>query len=747
MADTPITRVSARWLVGALMAALAAPAGAHGHGDQAAPTPHTEMSGTGSAAAATALCPGSAMNADHVTSGEFPSQLEKGYILVPFDVPAQIDGAPVTAVRVKYCYDQPDLPVSAVFKNVLDLGLYEPRTDPSRPWGPDEFRGWGGSSHPDVTLSPDGFEAKDGGTTKAFLPGPIPAGEWAAELGAAAIASDLEGNLDNKVAWRLEVDLITDPSFADEPYGTTPCAAGGKCPYDSAPAVGDPGWYSGDFHVHGDHSARQDAPMREVFNYSFCPDPELGSLCSEAGAQPGANLDFITLSDYVGGSSWGEIGRFQEDYPKKLIIRSAEVITYRGHANNHAVTEQADYRTGPVYVRSDDGALVLARGPRPASGLFDFVHAQGGFTQINHPTIFPTLVPGFDFLCRGCPWDYSAGETDYSKVDAIEVATGPAGIKESPQPGPNPFTATAIQFWEDGIDAGGLNSNKIAAVGSSDSHNAGRVNDPLTQAPIGQATTVVRATELSEKGIREGVQAGHTYVKMWGADGPDLRLRADLPGQSEPAGIMGDTVRTDEGATLRASVLNLNRAQAARPGLYTLFLYRNGQPFLAIPLPAGQDNFEFSFPSLGPARYRLQVQRLITGVASIEAISSPIYIEPAGTKPPGPPEESCSLVVRGTAGDDTFRGTSESDAFRGRKGADSVRGRGADDCLNGGRNRDSLRGGPGGDQLRGGGGRDRIHSRDGNRDVVRCGTGRRDRASVDRVDQVGPTCERVRTPR
>ena len=46
----------------------------------------------------------------------------------------------------------------------------------------------------------------------------------------------------------------------------------------------------------------------------------------------------------------------------------------------------------------------------------------------------------------------------------------------------------------------GTNSNHIAAVGSSDSHNAGRTPDPVTQAPIGQATTIVYADELSEPG-------------------------------------------------------------------------------------------------------------------------------------------------------------------------------------------------------------------------------------------------------
>jgi hypothetical protein len=678
---------------------------------------------------------------DQVIQGELSSDLERSYVLVPFEVPAESAGLPVTAVRVKYCYDQPDLPVSAVFKNVLDLGLYEPRDDAGAVWGLPEFRGWGGSSHPDVTLSPDGFEARDGATTKAFLPGSIPPGEWAVELGAAAIATPLEGNTDGKVAWRVEVDFLTDPSFADEPYEQTACAEGGACEYDSTPARGEAGWYAGDFHVHGDHSARQDAPMREVFNYAFCPDPALGSMCDAEGAEPGAGLDFITLSDYVGGSSWREIGRFQSDYPGKLVIRSAEVITYEGHANNHGIAEQADYRTGPIYVRSANGSLDLARPARPASELFDFVHAQGGFTQINHPTIFPTLVPGFDFLCRGCPWDYSDAETDYSSVDAIEIATGPAGLKQPTQPGPNPFTLTAIRFWEDAIDSGGLNSNKIAAVGSSDSHNAGRTNDPVTQAPIGQATTVVRADELSEEGIEEGVQAGHTYVKIFGNDGPDLRLTASAPGLAEPA-IMGDTVKAAS-AEFTAGVSNLNEARAARPGAYALVLYRNDASFLTVPLPPSGDDVEVSFPSLGFARYRLQVQRFASGAASIEAVSSPIYLEPAGEEPPPPPGR-CSTTVRGTSGSDQFMGTRGSDSFRGKGGADRATGKAGQDCLNGGRGPDWIAGGPGEDSLRGGRGRDRVNSADGEADRVVCGAGRADRARVDQLDDVSRSCDRIK---
>jgi Ca2+-binding RTX toxin-like protein len=294
----------------------------------------------------------------------------------------------------------------------------------------------------------------------------------------------------------------------------------------------------------------------------------------------------------------------------------------------------------------------VIRGPRLASEIFDEIHAAGGWTQINHPETFPSEVPTFGSFCRGCSWEYSDPETDYSKVDAIEIANGPAGLQQAPtEPGPNPFTPLAIRFYQHGVDADGVNSNHIAAVGSSDSHKAGESSP--TSSPIGQATTVVYAQELSEQGIQRGVEAGHTYVKLWGNDGPDLRLEAAVDGASDPAAIMGDTVEGNQ-VDFTARVLNLDRAFSARPGNYTLFVLRNGLPFLAIPIPPDeyQDHeFSFSFPSVGPSRYQLQVEREVTGVASIEAFSSPIYHEPlqGGPAPPSAAITDVS-VIEGDSG-------------------------------------------------------------------------------------------------
>ena len=576
-------------LLTVLLAALAAPAQAH-H-----PPPTASLRAT--ALSAQGACTGGAPTTPtRVITGTF-SEAQKGqYMMLPFDVPAG-----TTSVRVKYCYDQPENAVLPMARHTLDLGLWEARPGPGEPWGEEQFRGWGGSSHPDVIVTPQGFSSEEayladrkgnvpGRTTRGFRPGPIPGGEWAVELDVAGVVGPLLGDADGTVAWRVEIELSDDPAFAADPYV--------PAPYDAGPVRPGAGWYAGDMHVHGEHSALGDATMTELFGFAFAP---LGQ---------GAGLDFVTLSDYVAGSSWGEVGRFQPRYPDKLIVRSSEVITLRGHLNNHDTTRFIDHRTGPVFERRADGSMTQLRGPRPARELFDDIHEAGGFTQINHPTIFPSQVPLFELFCRGCPWDYSAAETDYGKVDAIEVSTGPGGLQDPVELGPNPFTPLAIEFYERALRTGA----RIAAVGVSDSHNAGRRNDPLTQAPIGQATTVVYADELSPAGLARAVRARHTYVKLFGNDGPDLRFEATTPGMDGPPAIMGDIVRAGA-AHLTARVIG------GGPDRQLLVL-KDGLPIGAYVVDSA--DFRRTFPTLGPGRYRLQLMRGTT----IEALTSPIWVDP-----------------------------------------------------------------------------------------------------------------------
>lgn len=578
----------------AIVAMLALPAAATAHGTRETAPPIVQS------AAAPDICPGDPIRADRVITGEFAAEDQGSYVLLPFQVPSG-----TTAVRVKYCHDQPEAPTSAQLRHTLDLGIYDARDAPGDLFGVAQFRGWGGSSHPDVIVSPEGFSTEEqylarpkgnvpGKTTRGFEPGPVPAGEWGVELGLASIIGRSGGDTDGKVAYRVEIELSTDPAFADEPYR--------PAPYDSRPAARRPGWYAGDMHVHAEHSALGDATMTETFDYAF-----------GGRDRGGAGLDFITLSDYVVGSHWNEIGRYQGRYPGKLVMRSAEVITYRGHTNNHASTKVLDYRTGPVLERRDDGSLETKRAAVPPSRLFDQVHAGGGFTQINHPTIFPSEVPAFAAFCRGCPWDYSDEETRWEKVDAYEVHTGPPGNEA----GNNPFTTTAIQEWDqkrrEGFD--------ITGVAVSDSHNAGRRENAVTQSPIGVGTTVVYADELSERGIQRGIEAGHAFVKLFGPAGPDLRLDAT---STSGSAMMGDAL-PEERADFTARVIG------GGPGsggvlARQLVVMRDGSPIATVPVTS--DDFTHRFTGTGRGDYRTQ---LVRG-AAVEALTNPISL---GANPPG----------------------------------------------------------------------------------------------------------------
>jgi hypothetical protein len=537
--------------------------------------------------AAVPACPGDDGVPGRVVTGTFETSLEGAYVLVPFEVPA---GS--TSVRVKICYDQPELPLSVPgvpysVKHTLDLGVYQTRGADAF-YDEDEFRGWGGSSRPNVLITPEDS------TTVGFKPGPIPAGEWAAEIGLAAIGGPTEGDRNGAIEWRLEIFTGSDPADADQPWV--------PAPYDDAVVNPSAGWYSGDFHVHGRHSNPSDAEMKDVFDYAF----------KDAG------LDFITLSDYVTDRHWDEIGRFQHDYPGSLIVRSSEVITYRGHINNHASVRYVDYRTGPIYERQGNGSLVKVRDAQPASRIFDDVHASPtGWTQVNHPTIFPGQVPTFASFCRGCSWSYSDAETDWSKVDAFEVQTGPAGLPEPEgnEIGPNPFTVLALA-WFDHIHKMGFD---VTAVGSSDSHKAGAkssLTDPgsILRAPIGEATTVVFAPELSEQGIREGVLAGHAYVKFFSPAGPDLRFTATPKGGGATV-MMGDTLAAS-GARFKARVFNAPTSVQPR----VLLVLRDGLPYLAFPVLRSDQTFTFS--AALPGNYRLQLMR----GSGYEAMTNPITL-------------------------------------------------------------------------------------------------------------------------
>jgi len=527
-----------------------------------------------------AACPGQAITPTVTLNGAFPESLMGAYVMVPFEVPPG-----TTQVRIKYCWES---------GNTVDLGIWEAR-EGDEPWAEAQFRGWGGSSHPDVAISVQGFSSEadylaaprgyvPGRTTRGFLPGPIPPGTWAAELGVAYVAPDGDGHAD----FRVEIELSDDPAFAAEPYE--------PAPYDETPANPSPGWYIGDLHVHAEHSNLGAATMTETFDYAF------GSR--EDGK---AGLDFIALTDYVTPSAWGEIGRYQASYPGKLIIRSAEIITYLGHTNQHRALRYVDHRIGgPVYeLDPESGALALLREPRMPAEAFAEVEAAGGIVQLNHVSSCPSNTEFCRRTCRGCPWDFTPEQTDYSRVQAIEVPSGSQSTFLL-------FGPAATQFWEEKLLAG----HRIAVVGVSDSHDAGDVgNDPLAS-PIGDASTVVYAQELSEQGILDGIRAGHTYAKVHAA-GADLRF--SVTGDDGGAGIMGDAI-PDHSGTLHAEVLNVPEGDPSP----LLRLFRNGVAIAEAAVPP--TGLVQEWPAETPGVYRLELSNAL----GVQALTSSIQLPAPG---------------------------------------------------------------------------------------------------------------------
>jgi Ca2+-binding RTX toxin-like protein len=190
--------------------------------------------------------------------------------------------------------------------------------------------------------------------------------------------------------------------------------------------------------------------------------------------------------------------------------------------------------------------------------------------------------------------------------------------------------------------------------------------------------------------------------------------------------------------------------------------------------PGSGETLVRSFTSAGPKTATLVVTDSAGASATreatfeVQADQTPTPAPtPTATPTPTPtptPNGRCVKLLRGTASIDTLRGGPLSDrllglggrdvlvggpgpdCLRGGAGDDTLRGLGGADRLLGGKGKDRLVGGKGADRLQGGRGNDSIHARDGRRDRVNCGPGKRDTARVDRVDRVRG-CEDVVQPR
>jgi len=489
----------------------------------------------------------------------------KQYQMQPFDV------APGTT-RIELAYgwqESAGLPATPLTGTTLDLGLYDQRGVR------DGFRGWSGSrqgrldqGQPPVFIQADAAE-------RGYMPGPIEAGLWFAELGVAAVSPQ-------GAEWRLEIrctGLPTAGRNAPDPVDATHVARS------------EPGWYHGDLHMHAFHS-QPNGPSWEDF----------------IAQSRTAGLDFLMVTEYVTGQHWKTLGAIARAHPDLLIVPGREIITYYGHANTHGETPGLyEYRQGFEDVSLGD--------------IQEKARAMGALFQISHPTFFPP--PLFENLCRGCYFELG-DEIDWDAVDTLEVLTGPVITQAAdaglPLPLPvgieNPFMQSAIDLWEEKLLAG----HRITAVSGSDSKGVEAAAE-RDRVGYGSSATAVQLDQLSRDALFEALRAGRAYIRTRGVDdSPELRMTATAGAQTA---TFGETLQAAT-ATLRTEVRGADGQQ--------LRYFANGRRMRTVRINSDPFVHEIAISDLADAGPLGTFWRVETAdLRARTTIGNPVFLKPSAT--------------------------------------------------------------------------------------------------------------------
>lgn len=418
--------------------------------------------------------------------------------------------------------------------------------------------------------SPDGFRGWGGGLTDDAVIG---------------VAQSSRGYLPGPIAagtWTLVIGKALVDQAGGHYTVTVTCSDTASLPVKPQaafePIVRRPErrWYRGDFHVHSEESGDADATFDQI---------------TQLAASRG--LDFVNLSDHNTVSQHALAAAYNASHTGVLLLRGAEITTYAGHGNAVGISAYVDHRIGYQ--------------GRAIGGVLADVAAQHGAFIVNHPKLDLGLA------CIGCAWNHP--DTDWSKVAGLELITGNWDTSI------NTFVPQVMPMWDELLTRG----FRIAAIGGSDDHTAGRSTGP-TASTIGSPTTLVLADNLSEAAIVDAIQHGRTMVLLRQPSDPAIDVQV----------ARADGTKATIGDDLTAERVELEVTVPGGVGDFVQ-IWRDGEKLDGQqPVTADPQTLTFTdAPAPGAYRYRVEV---VNNLGARLVVTSHVYatvVAPAAPKDGG----------------------------------------------------------------------------------------------------------------
>lgn len=382
-------------------------------------------------------------------AGELAPSDSKGYRLHPFRVP---EGA--GRLRLSLSYD----PGGEQPHSLLTLSLFDPAG----------FRGAGHRFAPRQTIELDASEA-----TPGFLPGPLPSGEWLAEVDVHSVVVPPGGE---SCHYELAVEVFEGPDGAG-PRPTPPAAP------RAATAARPRRWLAGELHLHSDHS------------------DGLWTTEEMAERARGRGLDFMFLTDH---NTVSGIDALREAVGSTIaVLPGSELTTFHGHALALGPQRWLDWRTGLGGRRIND----VARDVRAAGGVFVVAH--------------PQAPP--DPICTGCCWTHR--DFDPSLAHGVEVW---GGLWD----GPEERNEGCLDLWRSWLNAG----HRLTATGATDAHRPEDWQGAVPLTYLRAEDTGLPALLDALRSGRAYVSSGPVLaIRAVGRDGREAAMGDSLAASPAPA--------------------------------------------------------------------------------------------------------------------------------------------------------------------------------------------------------------------